>query len=157
SPPSIHTDLERAGGLTFGWHGRRWRIRRGLFPRDAVRGNGSCQVRCPHGPALHVDQALPDEVFDIGPHSAFVAAIGELCQVLLSNGAKLTSFDHRRDFRGPLTIGPAPDFVNLAQPSRASRVGTGMGACPLGTLFPHLVRRRVIAVWLLGVVFALLE
>src|ERR1700674_307162 len=79
---------------------------------------------------LHLDQALPDEVFDIGPHSAFVGAIGELRQVLLSNRAKLADFNHRRDFRGPETIGPAPDFADVARPRRASCAGIGMGTCP---------------------------
>src|SRR6516162_3233388 len=105
---------------------------------------------------LHLDQALPDEVFDIGPNSAFVAAIDELRQVLLSNRAKLADFNHRCDFRGPQTKGPAPDFVDLAKLRRASRAGIGMGTWPLYTLFPHSVTRLVIAGWLLGFAFALL-
>src|ERR1700730_3643849 len=106
---------------------------------------------------LHLDQALPDEVFDIGPLSAFVGAIGELRQVLLSNRAKLADFNHRCDFRGPETIGAAPDFVDVARLRRASCAGIGMGTCPLGTLFPHFVTRLVIAGWLLGFALALLE
>src|SRR5271169_1599949 len=94
---------------------------------------------------LHLDQALPDEVFDIGPYSAFVSAIGELRQVLLSNRAKLADFDHRCDFRGPQTIGPAPDFVDLAKLRRASRIGIGMGTCPPCRLFTRSVTRLVIA------------
>jgi hypothetical protein len=94
---------------------------------------------------LHLDQALPDEVFYIRPHSAFVAAIGELGQVLLSNRAKLADFDHRCDFRASQTMGPAPDFVDLAQLWRASGAGIGMGTRPLCTLFfLHLVTRLVI-------------
>src|SRR3984893_16188137 len=105
---------------------------------------------------LHLDQALPDEVFDIGPLSAFVGAIGELRQVLLSNRAKRADFNHRCDFRGPETIGPAPDSVDVARLRRASRAEIGMGTCPLGTLFPHLVTRLVITGWPLGFRFALL-
>src|SRR3974377_366550 len=105
---------------------------------------------------LHLDQALPDEVFDIRPHSAFVAAVGELRQVLLSNRAKLADFDPRCDFRGPQTIGPTPDFVDLAKLRAANGAGIGMGTCPLCRLFPHLVTRPLIAGWLLGFGFALL-
>src|SRR5271167_781704 len=94
---------------------------------------------------LHLDQTLLDEVFDIRPHSTFVAAIGELRQVLLSNRAKLADFDQRCDFRGPQTIGPAPDLVDLAKLRRTSRTGIGMGTCPPCRLFTHSVTRLVIA------------
>src|SRR5437016_14167169 len=50
SPPSIRADPVRAGVSKHLLRGRRWRSRRGLFPRDAVRGNGWWQVRGPREP-----------------------------------------------------------------------------------------------------------
>src|SRR5438270_2408866 len=50
-------DLARAGVSKHPPRGRRWRIRRGLFPPDFFPGSDRCQVRRPHGPSRR--RALP--------------------------------------------------------------------------------------------------
>src|SRR5467141_305123 len=51
SPPSIRADPERAGVSKHLLRGRRWRVRRGLFPPDLFPGSGWWQVRGPHEPS----------------------------------------------------------------------------------------------------------
>jgi len=91
----------------------------------AVLGEGEQLARTHFlmGDGLYFDQALVHEIFDIRPNAPFVPAVGELRQVLLSNRTKHAGFDHRCDFRCPQTIGPAPDFVDLAQLRGASHAG----------------------------------
>src|SRR5271169_1382188 len=96
-----------------------------LFGNKPVASLGECE-QLSQAPflvrnGLHLDQALPDQVFDVWPHSDFVTAIGEFGQVFRGYHAEFAELDHRCDFGGPQTIAATPDFVDLAQFRRTSR------------------------------------
>src|SRR6266566_3903441 len=114
SPPSIPADQARAEVSRHPPRGRRWRIRRGLFPPDFFPGSDWWRVRGPHEPSrrralrirsecrelesfLEPPEAMPfgNEMFLFGRRLArtelFEIAVEALLHLIVENDAEISS------------------------------------------------------------------